>query len=148
MPWRPIGLSDFEAPTFSGQSAHRWRWGCQPYTQAILVLISFTAWVDSRAMVRLEELGQLKNPLKSGIKSATFRLCSIVPHLLIKRHINILHFKELWKLFFTKKILKMRETWSLTSREQHRLRGVSDKGVMGGGVEKIAATHKAYPWYY
>jgi hypothetical protein len=26
-PWRPIGLWDVEAPTFSRQSAHRWRWG-------------------------------------------------------------------------------------------------------------------------
>jgi hypothetical protein len=24
-PWRPIGLRDVEAPTFSRQSAHRWR---------------------------------------------------------------------------------------------------------------------------
>jgi hypothetical protein len=24
-PWRPIGLWDVEAPTFSRQSAHRWR---------------------------------------------------------------------------------------------------------------------------
>jgi hypothetical protein len=29
--WRPIGLWDVEAPTFSKQSAHSWRWGCQPY---------------------------------------------------------------------------------------------------------------------
>jgi hypothetical protein len=32
-PWRPIGLWDVEAPTFSRQSAHRWRRGCQPYTR-------------------------------------------------------------------------------------------------------------------
>jgi hypothetical protein len=39
---------DVEAPTFSRQSAHRWRWGCQPYAPAggplsperFLVLIS------------------------------------------------------------------------------------------------------------
>jgi hypothetical protein len=35
-PWRPIGLWDVEDPTFSGQSAHRWRWGCQPYAPAAL----------------------------------------------------------------------------------------------------------------
>jgi hypothetical protein len=29
-PWGPIGLRHIEAPTFSRQSAHRWRWGCQP----------------------------------------------------------------------------------------------------------------------
>jgi hypothetical protein len=35
-PWRPIGLWDVEAPTFSRHSSHRWRWGCQPYAQAAL----------------------------------------------------------------------------------------------------------------
>jgi hypothetical protein len=35
-PWRPIGLWDVEAPTFSRQSAHRWQWGCQPYAPAAL----------------------------------------------------------------------------------------------------------------
>jgi hypothetical protein len=35
-PWRPIGLWDVEAPTFSRQSAHRWWWGCQPYALAAL----------------------------------------------------------------------------------------------------------------
>jgi hypothetical protein len=33
-PGRPIGLWDVEAPTFSRQSAHRWRWGCQLYAPA------------------------------------------------------------------------------------------------------------------
>jgi hypothetical protein len=33
-PWRPVGLWDVEAPTFSRQSAHRWRSGCQPYAPA------------------------------------------------------------------------------------------------------------------
>jgi hypothetical protein len=33
-PWRPISLWDVEAPTFSRQSAHRWRWGFQPYASA------------------------------------------------------------------------------------------------------------------
>jgi hypothetical protein len=35
-PWRPIGLWDVEAPTFFRQSAHRWRWGCQPYAPTAL----------------------------------------------------------------------------------------------------------------
>jgi hypothetical protein len=30
-PWRPLRLREVEAPTFSKQSAHRWRWGSQPY---------------------------------------------------------------------------------------------------------------------
>jgi hypothetical protein len=33
-PWRPLGLREVEAPTFSRQSAHRWRQGCQPYAPA------------------------------------------------------------------------------------------------------------------
>jgi hypothetical protein len=46
--WKPIGLWDVKAPTFSRQSAHRLLWGCQPYAPAsrpltpgrFLVLIS------------------------------------------------------------------------------------------------------------
>jgi hypothetical protein len=37
-PWRPIGLWDVEAPTFSIQSAHRWRWVCQPYAPVAFYL--------------------------------------------------------------------------------------------------------------
>jgi hypothetical protein len=35
-PWRPIGLWDVEALTFSRQSAQRWRWGCKPREPAAL----------------------------------------------------------------------------------------------------------------
>jgi hypothetical protein len=34
--WRPIGLWDVKDLTMSRQSAHRWRWGCQPYAPAVL----------------------------------------------------------------------------------------------------------------
>jgi hypothetical protein len=34
--FRPIALWYVETPTFSKLSAHRWRWGCQPYAPAAL----------------------------------------------------------------------------------------------------------------
>jgi hypothetical protein len=81
-PWRPVGLWDVEAPIFSRQSIHRWRWGCQPYAPAalypperFLVLIFVMGWVDPRTIVRLEGLGQLKKKSTSlELEPATFRL--------------------------------------------------------------------------
>jgi hypothetical protein len=81
-PWRPIELWGTQAPTFSRQSAYRWRWGCQLYapaalyaTEKLLAFISVRGWVGLRATVRLEGLGRLKNPMtSSGLEAATFRL--------------------------------------------------------------------------
>jgi hypothetical protein len=68
-PWKPIELWDVEAPTSSRQSVHRWRRGCEPYAPA------GRGWVDTRTIVQLEGLGQLKNPMiPSGIEPATFWL--------------------------------------------------------------------------
>jgi hypothetical protein len=41
-----------------------------------LVLISVGAWVDARAIVRLEGLGQLKKCISSGLEPATFWKCN------------------------------------------------------------------------
>jgi hypothetical protein len=76
-------LWDVEGTTVSRQSAHRRRWSCRSYAPPgchlppgrFLVLVSARGWVDPRAIVRLGELNQLKNPMtSSGIESATFRL--------------------------------------------------------------------------
>jgi hypothetical protein len=81
-PWRPIGLWDVETPTFSRQSAHRWRWCCQPYAPAVLyppgrflVLLSVRGWVDFGPTMLLEGSGQLKNQMiSSGFEPAIFLL--------------------------------------------------------------------------
>jgi hypothetical protein len=89
-PWSPTELWDVEAPTCSRQSVHRWWWGCQPYAPAtlyrtgrFLVLICVRDWVDPRAIVRPQGLGQFKDPRSSyGFDSATFRLVAQCPNRL------------------------------------------------------------------
>jgi hypothetical protein len=96
-PPRPIGMWDVEAPTFSRQSTHRWRWGCQPYAPAallppgrFLLHISVRDWVEPWTIVRLEGLGQLKPPMtSSGIESATLWL--------VTQCLNQLRYATNWK---------------------------------------------------
>jgi hypothetical protein len=102
-PWRPIGLWDVEAPTFSRQSAHRWRWG-QPYAPAALhpqedSWYPFLLDVEStRAIVRLEGLRRLKNlMISSGIETATFRLVALCPNQL--RYSVPLYMNTNWEYF-------------------------------------------------
>jgi hypothetical protein len=66
-----IGLWGVDNPTFSKQSAQRWRWGYQPYIPAgctlppekFLVLISVRGSAYLSAIMRLEGLSQLENSM-------------------------------------------------------------------------------------
>jgi hypothetical protein len=106
---RDVRMWDFEAPTFSRQSARIWRWDCQPDAPAGCLLlqgnfqidISVRGWVDPRTIVLLEGLIQLKYPMTwSGIENLTFQfvtwnlnqlnyrvftLCKNMQYLLVSR---------------------------------------------------------------
>jgi hypothetical protein len=69
-PWRPIGLWDVEALTFSKKSAHRWRWGCHPYAPAAF-------YPPGRFLILISVKGRVDPQMTStGIESAIFQLVS------------------------------------------------------------------------
>jgi hypothetical protein len=69
----PYGCETSRLPRMAMRSALRAGRSLLP--GRFLVLTSARDWVDRRAIVRLERLGQLKNPMtSSGIEPATFRL--------------------------------------------------------------------------
>jgi hypothetical protein len=84
--WRSIGMRDVKAPTFSRQSANRWRWGCQPYAPAALY-----PQQDSWYSFLLEAgrpqghiaVGRIRSTEKSndliGNRTGDLPVCSIVP---------------------------------------------------------------------
>jgi hypothetical protein len=55
-PWRPIDLWEVEPPTFSRQSAHRWRSDCQPYAP-----VTLHTQEDSWYSFLLEKLHNFRN---------------------------------------------------------------------------------------
>jgi hypothetical protein len=67
-----------------------------------LVLTSVRGWVHPRTIVRLEGLGQLKNPVtSSGNEPATFRLVTYCPNQLRYRvppFISLRHILILWRV--------------------------------------------------
>jgi hypothetical protein len=50
--WRLIGLWDVKARTISRQSAHRWRWGCQPYALAAFTPGRFLVLISVKSLSR------------------------------------------------------------------------------------------------
>jgi hypothetical protein len=84
-PWRPLGLREVEAPTFSdiriidGGKVVTLQAGRFLPPGKFLILISVRGQVDLGPIVRLEGLGKLKKSTSSGTRTGDLPACSIVP---------------------------------------------------------------------
>jgi hypothetical protein len=84
----PIGLWDVEAFTVYRQSAHRWRWGWQPYAQDVrpltwgrfVRLISVTGWVHTkgRSAADRNTLTEKSSDIGNWIHDRPARNCRLV----------------------------------------------------------------------
>jgi hypothetical protein len=68
--WRPLGLREVEAPTFSD---------IRLIDGGKVVSPTSRPNFSPRAIVRLEGLGKLKKSTSSGTRTGDFAACSIVP---------------------------------------------------------------------
>jgi hypothetical protein len=79
-PWRPLGLREVEAPTFSNILLIDDGKVVSPTRRQLFSLRKIPGTdVDPRAIVRLEELGKLKKSTSSGTQTGDLPACSIVP---------------------------------------------------------------------
>jgi hypothetical protein len=72
-PWRPSGMWDVEAPTFSKQSANRSRWGCELYAPAFLPPKKIPGTHFCQRLSRPQG-HSTAGRISSGIEPVTFRL--------------------------------------------------------------------------
>jgi hypothetical protein len=84
-PWRPLGLREVEAPTFSDIRLIDGGKVVSPTRRQFFTPRKFPGThfcrgsVDPRAIVRLEGLGKLKKSTSSGTRTGDLPACSIMP---------------------------------------------------------------------
>jgi hypothetical protein len=85
-PWRPLGLPEVEAPTFShiwlldgGKVVSPTCWLLFTPPGQFLVFISVRDCINPRAVVWLEGIGKLEKSTSSGTRTSYLPTCSIVP---------------------------------------------------------------------